>query len=87
MDFFDFFNEISQISKTKYASDVTITEKYRDNSQHTEISIVSNDRLIYKFRTLAKNEYLYAAAQESVKRLKKFYLSSNRDFLVEKSSF
>lgn len=86
-DFFDFFNQINKLNETRYASDITISENYRPDSQNTEISILSNDKLIYKFRTLAKKGYLYAAAQESVKRLKKFYLINNEGILAEKSSF
>lgn len=76
-DFFNFFNQINLLSDTIYTSDVTISEKHRDNSRHTEISIHSDSRLIYKFRTIAKKDYLFAAAQETIKRLKLFYTDTH----------
>lgn len=86
-DFFKYFNQISGLNKNMYSKDVVISENYSLESKNTEISVHSNNRLIYKFRTLAKKDYLYAAAQESIKRLKKFYINTNGDILAEKSSY
>lgn len=79
-DFSYFFNQINLLSNTTYSSDVTISENYRNDNKSTEISIHSKSRLIYKFRTLEKKDYLYAAAQESIKRLKMFYLDEGISF-------
>lgn len=86
-DFFDFFNQLNELYETTYPSDVTIIEKHSFDNQNTEIIIHSNDKLVYKFRTLAKKDYLYAAAQESVKRLQKFYLKNNGGIVAGKSFF
>lgn len=75
-DFFNFFTKINQLNEIIYSSDVTISEKYR-NGDYTEISVHFENRLIYSFRVLKKKNYLYAAAQESVIRLKEFYVNSN----------
>lgn len=71
-DFFNFFTEINQLKEIIYPSDVTISEKYR-SGHTTEISVHFDNKLIYSFRVLEKKDYLYAAAQESVSRLKEFY--------------
>lgn len=82
-----FFNEINKEDKTIFLSDVIISEKINSSNRSTEISVHSNNQLIYKFRTIAKKDYLYAAAQETIKRLKKFYLNGSESLLADKSQY
>lgn len=85
--FIVFFNEINKNSKTIFPSEVIISEKICSDNRNTEISVHTNDYLIYSFRAIPKKDYLYAAAQESVKRLKKFYLNGSGGILADKSSY
>lgn len=86
-DFFNFFVELSKVNNTSFPLNLVILENYRESSNNTEISIFADNKLVYKFRTLENKEYLYAAAQESIKRLLKFYAIANKDILAEKSTY
>lgn len=86
-DFFNFFIELSKVNNTTYPLDLVILENYRESSYNTEISIFTGAKLLYKFRTLENKEYLYAAAQESIKRLARFCEIANKDILTEKSTY
>ncbi len=76
-EFYQFFTDIYTENKIDNPANVVVYEKSLSNVRHTEISIVSDNKLIYKFKALAKKDYLYAAAQETIKRLKLFYLDTN----------
>ncbi len=82
-DFSVFFNQLNKQNNRNYPSSITISENSHIDSQNTEIRIISNNKLVYKFRTLAKNDYLYAAAQETIKRLKMFNLDADGVSFVE----
>ena len=85
--FLVFLNEINKRDKTIFPSDVIISEKISSDNRNSEISVHTNNELVYKFRTLAKKDYLYAAAQESIKRLKKFYLNGSGSLFADKSHY
>lgn len=82
-----YFNEINKQDKSIFPSDIIISEKISSDNRNSEISVHANNELVYKFRTLAKKDYLYAAAQESIKRLKKFYLNGNGSLFADKSHY
>jgi hypothetical protein len=75
----NFCNYLFQIFQSKYIYpfSVKVTEKKKKNGKGSEIHIfVNEDEFVYKFRTLNRKSYLYAAAQESYKKLKKHHLDN-----------
>lgn len=74
-DFCCFFYKINGLKKSTYPFEVEIKEKIKIGTNLVEIYILVDTEVVYKFITLEKPKYLYAAAQESNKRLDEYYLN------------
>jgi len=74
-DFCCFFYKINGLKKSTYPFEVEIKEKIKMGTNLVEIYILVDNDVVYKFITLEKPKYLYAAAQESNKRLDEYYLN------------
>ena len=71
-DFCEFFTQVNQQKKATYPFVVEIKEKNRKGTNLVEIFILVEDQVVYKFKTLENPTYLFAAAQESNKRLAEY---------------
>ena len=72
-NFCNLLKKYNKLNGVIYPCHVNVTEKILNGGLSSEIRIFVEENLIYKFRALAKKEYLLAAAQESNKRLKKYF--------------
>ncbi len=82
-NFCDLFSQYNQSNGVTYPFAINIIEIFEGDSRFPEICILANNNIIYKFRSLPKDAYLYAAVQESNKRLKEYLLSSKQLYAVE----
>jgi hypothetical protein len=83
-DFYDFFSQINQLTNTSYPFIIIINEKPAIGGRNSEITILINDEIIYKFRTQPKEEYLYNNALEANKRIYNYNIK--RKILRKKKS-
>ncbi len=82
-NFCKLFCKFNQSNEVSYPFAVSIIEKFVKGNKCPEICIFANNNIVYKFRSLAKDTYLYAAVQESNKRLKAFQLSNKQLYAGE----
>ncbi|MEE9348583.1 MAG: CsgE family curli-type amyloid fiber assembly protein [Flavobacteriaceae bacterium] len=75
-DFYDFFGQVKQLNNVKYPFIIIINEKPALGGRNSEVSIVINDQIIYRFRTQPKEEYLYNQAQEANRKIYNYYIKS-----------
>ncbi len=80
--FYNLFSEFNRSEGITYPYVINIGEKTLLGCMNYEICILVNNKLIYKFRALANNKYLTAAAQETNKQLKKHF-TDERLYAVE----
>ena len=80
--FYNLYKSFNQSKEVIYPFVINVEERPIAGSMSSEICILVNDKLIYKFRALAKNNYLIAAAQESNKQLEKYFCKNT--FIAEK---
>ena len=76
-DFCMFLKQINSSKTANFPFVVEIKEMQKLGTQINEIFILVNGKEVYKFRTLEKLSYLYAAAQETNKRLDKYTLNNS----------
>lgn len=77
-NFYKLFHQFNQSNEVVYPFAVSITERFIGTSLCPEICIHVKDHLVYKFKLLPNDSYLYAAVQESNKRLKEYYLDNKQ---------
>jgi len=73
-DFYDYFNQISQLNNINYPFIIIINEKPSLGGRNSEVSIVVNDEVLYLFRTQPNEEYLYNNAMEANRKIYKYYI-------------
>ncbi len=86
-NFCDLFSQYNQSNGVTYPFAINIIEIFEGDSRFPEICILVNNNIIYKFRSLAKDAYLYAAVQESNKRLNKYHLDNKQLYAGESSLY
>ncbi len=73
-DFSDLFRQFNQTNGITYPFEINIVDRSMANTKYPEVCIVVDSNVVYKFRLLSKHSYLYAAVQESNKRLNQYLL-------------
>lgn len=73
-DFYDFYNQISQLNNINYPFIIVINEKPSLGGRNSEVSIVVEDEVLYLFRTQPNEEYLYNNALEANRKIYKYYI-------------
>jgi len=81
-DFYDNFNQISQLNNINYPFIIVINEKPSLGGRNSEVSIVVDDEVLYLFRTQPSEEYLYNNALEANRKIYKYHIK--RKLLQEK---
>jgi hypothetical protein len=82
-DFYEFFNQINRLNNISYPFVIIVNEKPSVGGQNSEISVVINDDIVYRFRTQPKESYLYSAALEANKQIYKYHV--NKKVLKKKT--
>lgn len=77
------FRQFNQSNKVMYPFAVSITKRFIGDSKCPEICIKVDNNLVYTFKLIPNDSYLYAAVQESNKRLKEYY-SRNKQLYAGK---
>ena len=72
------FREFNEINGINYPFEINIVDKSVKDTRYPEICIVVDNNVVYKFRFLSKRTYLYAAVQESNKRLNQYLLENKK---------
>ncbi len=80
-DFSNLFRQFNQINRITYPFEINIVDVSVEDERCPEICIVVDSNVVYKFRLLSKYSYLYAAVQESNRRLNQ-YLLDNKQLYV-----
>jgi len=73
-DFYDFFGQINQLNDINYPFIIIINEKPALGGRNSEINIMVNDEIIYRFRTQPKEDYLYSQAKEANRRVYNYHI-------------
>ncbi len=73
-DFYDYFNQVKMLSNINYPFNMTINEKPALGGRNSEVNIIVNDNLVYRFRTRPNDEYLYAQAKIANKQIYNYYV-------------
>jgi len=73
-DFYDYFNQISQLNNINYPFIIIIDEKPSVGGRNSEVSIKVNDEILYLFRTQPNEEYLYNNALEANRKIYKYHI-------------
>ena len=82
-DFSNLFRQFNQTNGITYPFEINIVDRSIDDMRYPEICIVVDSNVVYKFRLLSKHAYLYAAVQESNKRLNQYLLVNNHLYTSE----
>ena len=80
-EFSNLFRQFNQTNRITYPFEINIVDVSVEDASYPEIWIVVDSNVVYKFRLLSKHSYLYAAVQESNKRLNQ-YLLDNKQLYV-----
>lgn len=80
-DFSNLLRQFNQKNRITYPFEINIVDVSVVDAKCPEICIVVDSNVVYKFRLLSKHSYLYAAVQESNKRLNQ-YLLDNKQLYV-----
>ena len=73
-DFYDYYNQISQLNNINYPFIIVINEKPSLGGRNSEVSIVVEDEILYQFRTQPNEEYLYNNALEANRKIYKYHI-------------
>ncbi|HFS67458.1 MAG TPA: hypothetical protein ENK67_04525 [Flavobacteriia bacterium] len=73
-DFYDYFNQIKMLNNVNYPFNMTINEKPAIGGRNSEVNIVVNDDLVYRFRTQPNDEFLYTQAKIANKQIYNYYV-------------
>lgn len=79
-DFSNLFKQFNLNNDISYPFEVNIVDVTLDDAKSPEICIVVDSNVVYKFRLLSKQSYLYAAVQESNKRLNQYFIDNGQQF-------
>lgn len=73
-DFYDYFNQVKMLNNINYPFNMTINEKPAIGGRNSEVNIIVNDNLVYRFRTRPNDEYLYTQAKMANKQIYNYYI-------------
>jgi len=73
-DFYDYFNQVKMLNNIKYPFNMIINETPAIGGRNSEVNIIVNDNLVYRFRTKPNDEYLYAQAKIANKEIYNYYI-------------
>ena len=73
-DFYDYFNQVKILNNVNYPFNMIINEKPAIGGKNSEVQIVVNDKLIFRFRTQPNDEYLYTQAKAANKQIYNYYI-------------
>ena len=73
-DFYDYFNQVKMLNNINYPFNMIINEKPALGGRNSEVNIVVDDKLVYRFRTRPNDEYLYTQAKIANKQIYNYYV-------------
>jgi hypothetical protein len=72
-DFYEMFSQINRSNGISYPFVITINEKPALGGRNSEISILINDNIIFKFNSQPNEEFLKNAAQQANRKIYSYY--------------
>ncbi len=82
-EFYEYFGVVNRLYGISYPYIITINEKPFFGGQNSEISVLINDEVIYSFKAIPKDDFLYAAALEAHKRVFSHYTRRKELYIGE----
>jgi len=73
-DFYDYFNQVKMLNSINYPFNMIINEKPALGGRNSEVNIVVNDDLVYRFRTQPNDDFLYTQAKIANKKIYNYYV-------------
>lgn len=73
-DFYDYFNQVKMLNNVNYPFNMIINEKPALGGRNSEVNIIVNDELVYRFRTRPNDEFLYTQAKIANKQIYNYYV-------------
>ena len=80
-DFSNLFRQFNQTNRITYPFEINIVDVSVEDARCPEIYVVVDSNVVYKLRVLSKPSYLYAAIQESNKRLNQYLLDNKQIYI------
>lgn len=83
-DFYEYFSQFNRTNGINYPFVIVVNEKPQLGGRNSEINIIINDNIVFRFNTQPKEEYLQMAAVQANKAIYNYYTKRKSLYKNEK---